>query len=46
MSSSADFIIAHAEHCDKCIEVEERTDLTDDEKWQIQEECAIESCIP
>ena len=45
MSASSDFVIGHAEHCDYCIEVEDRTDIDDVEKCQLQSEHAWESAI-
>ena len=43
MSASSDFVVGHAEHCDYCIEVEDRTDIGDVEKWELQSACAWES---
>jgi len=40
--STKDYIIGHAGHCDYCIEIEERTDLTDIEKWEFQEKHAMD----
>ena len=45
MSTSSDFVIGHVEHCDYCIGVEDRTDIDDVEKCQLQSEHAWESAI-
>ncbi len=38
-----DFTIEHAAHCDYCIEIKEREDLSDEEKWRLQEQHAFSS---
>ena len=45
MSASGDFVIEHAEHCDYCIEVDDRTDIDDVEKCRLQSEHAWESAV-
>ena len=42
MSTMGDFTIEHKSRCDYCLEIEEREDLTDEEKWEKQAEHALE----
>ena len=45
MSASGDFVIGHAERCDYCIEVDDRTDIDDAEKCRLQSGHAWESAV-
>ena len=45
MSAFGDYVLEHADggNCGYCQEIEEMTDISPEEKWKLQAECAVDS---